>query len=216
MPMQHAGAEGRAALADLALRRAGTHGLTTVATVQVFADHMVYLGACWDEDPVLEPISAPLAEHDLSPIQRMDAVHAAARAWMIQTRGGLPNAPLLFEAAARAHAWLQWRNSDTDLRDLLPRIAPEKALVAAADALDRFITASQARAQAHGLPPGRGSDAAVVAAWLGGVGVLDDPLYHRGALATAPGAAAREQMMIDLLRDALNKILASGRAVARA
>lgn len=60
LPMGHAGAQGRAAVVDLAVARAAAHGLETVATVQVFADHILYLGAFWDEGPLLAPIAAPL------------------------------------------------------------------------------------------------------------------------------------------------------------
>lgn len=179
-PAQIAGTKHVDKLVDLALKRAARHGFHTIATVQSYSDHMIMLGAFFDEDPLLMHVAAPLSDPDITnKIARMDKVYERAIVYRQEIEG--QGAIRLYEALARLSTYIRSADriratSRANLIALFERIYPEKASVMAS-ALHPALDRAEAEQKARGLITPQGHVIHGLVSLMAGSGWLDNPMF---------------------------------------
>ena len=166
-----AGAEGLQAAARAALARAARSGLATWAGLGVFAETALLLGCEFDADPLLAEVAAPLSADGIGDeVARADHLFDLAWDWSARIHG--PDGGALLKAVARLRVAAAEGAAVHDLPGWLERLWPERFAATDAAALEAFVAAVLARAAA-------GEEALHLgAAFLGGVGVAEDPVFN--------------------------------------
>lgn len=167
-------------LVNLAIEKAAKHGLNTIATVQVYADQMLILGACWDEDPIYSTISDHLSNQSISAIARMDFVHADTLKWSTNVIADNTN-PGYFTRALENANFICNSNLGTPVTSesilaLFKQTYPQKFEHAAQASMQKLIEQTVDSTQRFGNTSKDDTYYALMATWLWGIGCFEDPL----------------------------------------
>lgn len=201
---------------ELAVNRAAEYGLHTVATVQVYTDHMIRLGAFWDIDPIYKSTSAHLVKENLNPIARMDLVHADTVSLSKKVFGPNQNTVYFFEAVARVVVWIDSvrvsKLSTKDISSLFKRLYPQKAEVIDEDAFFELVTRYKENVEQLDIASEPVKQLAIVAMWIGGIGFFDDPLlFFTNAFKKSP-SSERDEIIESHLKDTIQFFIETEKA----